>query len=222
MAPFKFKKATTADIPFITETLIAAEKSGSDILSYTAIFGLSEADTRKYIAQMLAEEEDGCELSVSSYLLAVKDGETAAAIGAWVERAEGIPSSMIKGNLLQFTLPAECIKRAAIVNKIVGELQIEHTPDTIQIGVVYVAEGFRGQNLVQLLIEEHLDRLTTEFPQAEEAHVQVFGSNVAAIKAYEKAGFKVNMIKESNHPEIEKYLPARKKVLMKRKILERR
>ena len=40
-----FRKAVEADIEFIVEGIIEAEKSGSDKLPYTTLFDLSEEDT---------------------------------------------------------------------------------------------------------------------------------------------------------------------------------
>ncbi len=42
MSDFIIRPATIADAPFLAETIIEAEKSGTDKLSYTTIFGLSE------------------------------------------------------------------------------------------------------------------------------------------------------------------------------------
>ena len=60
------RSATIDDISFLVETIIEAEKSGTDRLSYSTVFGLSNEDTHKYLNDMLKEEIDGCELSVSS------------------------------------------------------------------------------------------------------------------------------------------------------------
>jgi len=73
MDNYKIRKATLEDIDFLVEAIIAAEKGASDTLSYTAIFGLTEEKTSDYIKSMLEEEIDGCELSVSSYMVVEKD-----------------------------------------------------------------------------------------------------------------------------------------------------
>ncbi len=216
MEEFNFRSATNKDIPFLVDTIIEAEKSGTTTLSYTTVFGLTEEKARKYIADIFAEGEDGCELSVSSYLLAVSNNEIAAAIGAWVEGAEGIPSALIKGNLLKFILPRKCIKKAMAVNEIVSELNIEHKIDSIQIGVVYVAEKFRGNNLVNLLIGEKIEHLQKSYQDIKMAYVQVFSNNIPAIKAYEKANFTIAYIKEASNKDILKFLPSEEKILMQR------
>lgn len=215
---FIFRDATTADIPFLVETIIEAEKSGTDILSYTTVFGLSEDESRKYIAAMLEEEVDGCELSVSSFLLAEKDGQIAAAIAAWIEGEEGIPSTVLKGNLLNYTLPKSNIEKAMEVNPVLRDLHIEYKTDTLQLGLVYVSAAFRGQDLVRLLIEEKIRRAKEKMPSLSEMFVQVFGDNKPAIRAYEKAGFITVQSKQSGDLRVSDYLPSPTKVLMRKEI----
>ena len=215
MDKFIFRNATINDVPFLVDTIIEAEKSGTDILTYSTVFGLSEDETRKYIAEMLLEEVDGCELSISSFLVAENERQVVAAVGAWIEGIEGISSSVLKGNLLNYTLPKKCIESAIALNTMFRELHIEYIPDTIQIGLVYVSSAFRGMNLVSLLIDEQVARLKQLKPGISEIYVQVFGNNVPAIKAYEKANFKIQFAKESVNKDILKYMPADKKIQMK-------
>jgi ribosomal protein S18 acetylase RimI-like enzyme len=219
MAEFNYRKATLEDIPFLVDTIIEAEKSGTDKLSYSTVFGLSEADTRKYLADMLGEEVDGCELSVSSFLLAESEGEIAGAIASWIENAEGMPSSVLKGNLLSYTLPAESISKARELSKLLGELHIENTPDTLQLGLVYVSSSFRGKNLVSALINHQIKWAKSVDASINDMFVQVFGNNTPAIRAYEKAGFETILEKTAQNTTIQNYLPSVRKLLMKKNLV---
>ena len=216
MPAFNIRKATVVDIPFLVDTIIEAEKSGTDILTYTTIFGLSEAEARKYIIDMLLEEVDGCELSISSFLIAQKEGQYAAAVGAWIEGYEGMSSSVLKGNLLNYTLPKACIEKAISLNKLVKDLHIEYIDNSIQIGLVYVSENFRGLGLANILIEEQLKQLLQIAPGITESYVQVFGNNKAAIKSYEKSRFIFHSERVSENKVIINYFPSGSKVLMRR------
>ena len=202
MEEFIFRPATEKDIPFLVDTIIEAEKSGTDKLSYTTVFGLTENETRKYISEMLMEETDHCELSVSSFMIAEKDNQLAAAVAAWEECADGIPSSVLKGNLLNYTLPKGYIEKALSINNLLRELHLECIQGTIQVGLVYVAAAFRGKNLVRILIDKQIERLVKANSDLDEMYVQVFGNNLPAIK-------------EANDNEILLYLPSNKKILMK-------
>lgn len=209
------RNATLNDIPFLVETIIEAEKSGTEVLSYTTIFGLSESETKHYIALMLEEEIDGCELSVSAFLLAEIDGVVAAAVCAWVEGLEGVSSSTLKGNLLKFTLPEKSFENIQELNTIIKELHIDYINDSVQIGLVYVSELARGKGIVQMLLNEKITQLKEAYNTSNDVYVQVFGNNIAAIKAYEKVGFNSVLSKNAVNVDIEKYLPSSKKILMK-------
>lgn len=218
MEKFTVRNASTIDVPFLVDTIIEAEKSGTEILSYTTIFGLNEQETRKFIADMLFEEIDGCELSISSFIVAEQDGQIAAAVAAWIESSDGIPSTILKGNLLNFTLPKSSIEKAHSLNVILRNLHIDNVPESIQLGLVYVSKSFRGMNLVSLLLKEVVSKFKKEKQDLSSMYVQVFGNNTPAIKAYEKAGFNIVKIIESSQKEILNYLPSNKKILMKREI----
>lgn len=218
MPEFSIRKASLEDVSFLVNTIIEAEKSGTEIFTYSTIFGLSEDESRKYITDMLLEEIDGCELSISGFLLAEKDNQLAAAVGAWIEGYEGVPSSILKGNLLSYTLPKACIEKAMSLNNMVKELHLENIDNTIQIGLVYVSESFRGMGLANFLIEEQIKQLLQISPDIKESYVQVFGDNKAAIKSYQKSSFKIVSEKRAVSKEIINYFPSDSKVLMKREL----
>lgn len=212
------RKAILTDIPFLVEVIIEAEKAGTEIFSYSTIFGTSQKDAQKYIALMLDEEVDGCELSVSSFLVAEYEGKIVGSLSAWVEGSEGIPSSILKGNLLNYVLPKECIERAKNFNKVTREVHIEYIPNTIQIGVVYVVKEFRGKNLSNILIEEKITQLTAEHSGITDVCVQIFSCNIPSLKAFQKSDFEIALTKESAEDEIKLLLPSNTKHLLKRKL----
>jgi len=215
----QIRKADLNDIGFLVETIVEAEKSGGEIFSYTTIFGLDEAEAKQYIHRMLEEEVDGCELSVSSFYVAVQKGVLIGAVSAWMEGIAG-PSSILKGNLLQVTLPKSCFKTLAATGRMLNELHFDHKNDTIQLGLVYLTSAARGKGLVKDLIHFAVSDLKNANPQTQcdEVYVQVFGGNITAIKAYEKVGFAVADSKQSACKDVEQYLPSRSKLLMRLKI----
>ena len=218
MEEYIFRNATINDIPFLVDTIIEAEKSGTDKLSYSTIFGLSEDDVRKYLSGMLLEEVDGCELSISSFILAIADKRIVAAIAAWIEGCEGLPSTVLKGNLLNYSLPREAMNKALANNLIVRDFHIEYAHNTIQIGLVYVDKAYRGQNLVSLLMEQQISNLLLKGTNPTAVYLQVFGNNVAAIRAYEKVGFSKVLTKKSTQKDALLYMPSDSKILMKREL----
>ena len=210
---FKIRDAEIKDIDFLVETIIEAEKSGTDKLSYSTIFGITEDEVCKYLKEMLLEEIDGCELSVSSFLIAECEGNTAAAVSAWIEGKEGTPSAVLKGNLLNYILPKKCIEKAASLNEITKEIHIEYIQNTIQLGAGYVASEYRGHKLLGLLITEIIEKLRKEKSGIPNVWAQIFSCNIPSIKIHEGLDFKHIMTKESQNSEISNYLPSNKKFL---------
>lgn len=218
MHNFTIRLATMADRHFLVDAILESEKSGTDVLSYSTVFGISESAARKYIDEMLQEEIDGCELSVSSFMVAEKDGNLMAAVGAWIEGSEGIPSSILKGNLLSYFLPKECIGKALELNEVVKELYIEFIQQTIHIGIVYVPKEYRGFGLGGQLIEAQIQRFKVSNPSISQSCLHVFGGNKAAIKLYEKLGFKTTLESHSSNRFVLDYFPSGSKFLMIRQL----
>lgn len=218
MNDFFIRDASINDVSFIVETIIEAEKSGTEIFTYKTVFGLSENEAKIYIKQMLEEEVNGCELSVSSFKLAVSNNKIIAATAAWVEGSEGLPSAILKGNLLNYILPKNCIDQAKGLSSVLHGVNIEHKNNTIQLGLVYVSKEFRRKGLVKILIDNHIKFLKQNYKHIDQIYVQVFGNNIAAIKAYKKVGFSIVHTKRSSKKEILNLLPFNEKILMKREI----
>jgi hypothetical protein len=216
MNDLSIRDASPADVDFLSRTIIEAEKSGTERLSYTTIFGLSEEESKKYIAQMLAEEVDGCELSISSFMVAEVEGEIVAASSAWIEGYYGISSSILKGNLLNHCLPRECIERASRFKHIIQEMHVEYSPDTIQIGSSFVDGKFRGRGLIAAVHSRLTERLKRIKPEIKVAQVQIFSCNTSSLRAFENAGFSIVAIRESSDERITRFLPSNKKYLLTR------
>lgn len=215
---FKIRPATKDDIPFLVVTIIEAEKSGTNVLPWSTIFGLSEAETQRYLSEMLSEEIEGCELSVASFLVAEKEGRVVAALSAWIEGLNNAPSSQLKGNLLSYVLPKGSIIKASSIHPIIQEINIDYIPGTIQKGAGYVKNEFRNKKLFGILTDEIIRRLLLIDPNVSEVYTQIYGCNIPAIKANEKAGFRIILQKESSNSEILNYLPSNKKLLMKKEL----
>jgi len=211
-----FRRATIDDVGFLAEAIIEAEKSGTDILSYTTVFGLSEKETKSLIIEMLKEEIDGCDLSVSSFLVAEKDGEVIAALSIWLEGLSGISSTILKGNLLSCHLSEKALDNAKKVIHITSELSIEPISGSLSIGAGYVHPKHRGKGLLRRLTELHIEDAMKIDPPPKEIYTQIFSNNTPAIKTNEKLGFKTIAVYHAKTESIARLLPSNKKILMMR------
>ena len=127
------RKATLDDVEFIATVLIEAEKSMTNNFGLANFFELSEEDIRKYIIQILEEEVDGCEFSLSSFFVAEYDGEPVSALGGWLEGYyDEMPSTLLKANLVGYVFPKENVLRTRDKADIVKALQIEREMGTYQ------------------------------------------------------------------------------------------
>ena len=212
------RKATEADKDFLITSIIEAEKSGSDVISYSAIFNISEAELRTALGHILDEDMAGQELSISAFLIAEVDGERAAALSTWVEKVNGMSSNMIKSNLLMYFIDREKILAAAPNLTLMNEVAIQRDEYALQIECVYTAPAYRGKGLTARLIDEHIKRRLEEGMTFNKVQVILLKNNDAAQKAYAKAGFAIKEEKKCNNKAILHLLPCDTKVLMEKQL----
>jgi ribosomal protein S18 acetylase RimI-like enzyme len=213
MPSYIIRDANKDDIDFIVEAIIEAEKSGSEVFSYSRVFNLSEEELKGIFRSMLLEEVDGCEFSISNYIIAETGNVVVGTIGAYVESNEQ-SSSIIKSNLLRHFLPARSIIYASQFAKITSELVIDHVKDALSLVVVYINPAHRGNGLFELLTEEHIKRSRSII----ELSVQVMANNLYAIRSYERYGFRTDFIIKSDNENIRQFLPYNEKILMKKSL----
>lgn len=211
MTDYTVRAASLDDIDFIVKSIIEAEKSGSDKLSYSTIFNISEEEVSRILRMILLEEIDGCELSLSNYLIAEDENEVAGAIGALVDNKE-ISSAVIKNNLLGYFLSKRSILYANKNARIASELVIDNLKDCLSIMVVYISPKHRGKHLFELITNEHIKRNEG----IKELAIQVMANNSYAIKAYERYGFETSFVKKFKDPNILQFLPYNEKILMRK------
>ena len=210
------RQATLDDVDFIATTIIEAEKSSTDKIGPANYFELSESDYREYLIRMLEEEIDGCELSVSSFVLAEYDGKVIAARGGWMEgdNEEHLPSSMLKSNLFAFVLPKENLLKGQNKYGIVKDILIERDMGTYQFENSYTDPEFRGLHIMAELDNYHVERAREK--GAKKIQVVVCRENEKALKARQRSGFKTVKIYTSHHPQIREYYPDNTLLLMEK------
>lgn len=212
------RRATIDDIEFLTDTIVAAEKSGTDNFGLAKLFDLSENEMRDYIKAMLDEEIEGCEISVSSFMVAEDNGHVVSAFAGWVEgqNEDELPSAILKSNLVGYCLPVDNVKGSQDKADIVRPLQIEREEGTYQLEYSYTLPEYRGKGILGLIVEAHEQEAVAKGIKKMQVHV--FDNNPAAIKSYEKKGFKVTRRFESVHPETSLYFPSNVELLMEKEL----
>ena len=212
------RPATLDDIEFIATTIIEAEKSSTDKIGPANYFEVSASDYRKYLIQMLEEEIDGCEISISSYVVAEYEEEIVAARGGWLEgnNEEGASSSMLKSNLFAYVLPRENLMKGQIKYDIVKDIMIEREMGTYQLENSYTKAEFRGYHIMAMLDEYHINIAIKKGVKKIQAHVSK--NNDKSIRACERSGFHIVRSFTSKHPQVTDYYPDNTMVLLEREL----
>lgn len=225
----KIRRATLNDVDFLVDTIVAAEKSGTDNFGLAKLFELSEGEMRTYIKAMLEEEVDGCEFSVSSFLVADHQGKAVSAFAGWVEgqNEDGMSSALLKSNLIGYCLPMENVMKSQSKSDIVRPLQIEREEGTYQLEYSYTLPEYRGKGIMKDIINMHIIDYKQNTPPHHPHHqeggirkiqVHVFANNEAAIGTYKRCGFEITKEYNSNNPLVEQYFPYHTILLMERKV----
>lgn len=194
------RKATLNDIDFIIETIIVAEKSGTENFGLAKSLDLSEEEMRKYLRLMIEEEIDGCEFSISSFLVADYNGTVISALAGWVEgdNEDSLPSSIVKSNLISYFVPTENILKLNSKSDAVGPIQIEREKGSYQFEYGYTHPDYRGKGIMDLIISEHMQIALKKGVKKMQVHI--FENNSASLRNYRKKGFEIKNRFESKNP----------------------
>lgn len=219
----KIRRATLNDVDFLVDTIVAAEKSGTDNFGLAKLFELSEGEMRTYIKAMLEEEIDGCEFSVGSFLVADHQGKAVSAFAGWVEgqNEDGMSSALLKSNLIGYCLPMENVMKSQSKSDIVRPLQIEREEGIYQLEYSYTLPEYRGKGIMKDIINMHIVDYQQSTPPHQEGgirkiQVHVFANNEAAIGTYKRCGFEITKEYNSNNQLVEQYFPYHTILLMER------
>ena len=216
------RRASIIDVDFLTDTIIEAEKSGTDNLGLARIFELSDKEMRNYIKDILEEEIDGCELSISSFLVAEHHGNAVAAFAGWIEgqNEDGLSSAILKSNLIGYCLPMENVSKSQNKSDIVRSLQIEREEGSYQLEYSYTLPEYRGKGIMKDIINQHIVEYKQNIPHSHrdisKIQVHVFANNEVAIRTYKHCGFEIKQIYDSNNQLVEQYFPYHTLLLMEK------
>ncbi len=218
--PYNIRFANEHDIAFLVETIIAAEKSGTDFCGLSNLIGLNEEQTKKGLTKILAEEIEGCEFSTTEFAIATHNDIPVAAFCGWIEgeNEDEQPSATLKSNLLIHAFGTEIIPSLQKNKNLLNAIQLTRTPGAHQVEYAFVDPNHRGNKLIDKLIEFLLQQALTKKPQLELAEVQVYANNSSAIKVYQRMGYEP-VQKAVYSPELNAHtLPFHEKWMMQKKL----
>jgi ribosomal protein S18 acetylase RimI-like enzyme len=217
MSEYTIRKANESDIPFLTDVVIEAEKSNCKQLSFSTLFNLSEETARKHIASMFDEEIDGCEFSLSNYLIVEYEGKRVAGLGAWIEAFDGNqPSAILKSNLISYTFGKDAVAYLKTKAHLIKGMLTEREPMTLQIEYLFVDYAHRGKKLGSLLFRTQEDLHREKYPELKKVQLHLFGNNYVAQEIYKKMDYVFVSSHKSDEPETMEYLPYNEKIIMEK------
>ena len=221
MNEYLIREAIQKDIPFLADIVIAAEKGNSDKLSFSTLFNLTEKKVKDLIIAMFDEEIDGCEFSLSSFLITECKGEPVAGFGAWIEGfKESMPSKILKSNLISYTFGKENMEYFKSKSYLIKDMIAERGKGTLQFEYLFVSNNHRGKRLADRLIQKHEENALITYPELKKAQVQLFKNNRNAINVYERNGFEILKTNKSDQKDIADYLPFNEKYIMEKKLIK--
>ena len=215
-----FRRATIEDISFIVDVIVNAEKGGTEKFGFANLFGMSEQEARCMLNEMLEEEIDGCEFSISSFIIAEYEGVPVSAFAGWIEgeNEDSMPSSLLKSNLIAYYLPKDCLENSMARADAVKDLQIERELGTYQLEYSYTISEHRGHGLVGKIIEEHCRVARQSGKDVSRMYVHTFVNNESAVAVYKKSGFHEVQKFVSDSPKAKEYYPYNEVILLEKNI----
>ncbi len=216
----ELKRATETDVDFIVKAIIEAEKSGTNKLSYATMFQLSETLVEEILKNAVMEDIPGQELCISGFMIAWIDGVPSGAVCSWIEGHDEIPSALLKANILYHFLGTEVLERAAQNSKLVEQLNIPRETGAIQIESVYVHNKFRGLSVSAKIILEQIKNIILNGHKVSKIQIQLAATNQAALRSYQKLGFKTVVTKKCDDARILDFLPSDTKIMMELSVEE--
>lgn len=214
------RPATVNDIDFLVETVIQAEKSSTGNCGLANYFDVTEEEMRNYLTKMFEEEVDGCEFSLSSFIVIEYEGKVVAAMGGWLEgdNEDEMPSSLLKSNLLMYVMPKEKIIKSQENMAITKDLSIDREWSTYQGEYSYILPGHQGQFLLQDLLSAHVERAKSYGDKVKKMQVHVFEHNKVVLLNNKIMGFKTTKKFTSDNTRILEFYPYNTIVLMEKEI----
>lgn len=212
------RPATANDIDFLVETVIQAEKSSTGNCGLANYFDVTEEEMRDYLTKMFEEEVDGCEFSLSSFIVIEYEGKVVAAMGGWLEgdNEDEMPSSLLKSNLLMYVMPKEKIIKSQENAAITKELSIEREWRTYQLEYSYVIPEHQGQFLVQDLMTAHINKANNYNGEVKKMQAHAFEHNKVILLINKMMGFKITNRYMSDNPRIPEFYPYNVMVLLEK------
>lgn len=210
------RAATPKDAEFLAEVLRMAEGGGSGKVTYQRLFDLTDEELHNFLLRAQQEELEGCEMGYPNYIIAMVEGEPAGACAAWIEGEIGMASNLIKANFIVEALGRDRWKAARDNLRTFSRVDIHREEGAMQLDSFAVMPNYKGYGITQKMIQEQRKRLKSLGYDPVKAQIIQTNTNIAARRAYEKAGFRFVRESASSDPELQRFLTGNGKILLEK------
>lgn len=208
MNTFNVRKANNSDIDFLIKSIIEADKSSTDVSSYSRLLGMKEDELQDLFKDIFDEELESCELAVDSFAVACYEDKAVAACASWIEGLDGLASWQLRTTALFCSLAPENLELLKGHIQNFSSINIPRTEGTLQIESVYIEPEYRGNGLFLELLNFHINFAKDQGHNFNLAELLTYNSNSRAEAAYRKVGFEKIKSSHSEHPNILDYYPS--------------
>jgi ribosomal protein S18 acetylase RimI-like enzyme len=211
------RDATVKDSDFLIEAIINAEKGNGNIVSYCAIFDITENEFASLMRKIF--KEIFLILSLVLEIFKIADWrKSCAAYTGGLKESEVMPSGLLKMSAFKAFLDKRQIEHYHSIASVVDEVGIKRDHMTLQLETTYVREGYRGRGIVGLLTDALISSAKMKYPAISKAQVQLFKQNQAAVLSQTKLGFTIVEERTTENTEVLKYLPGLTRIKMQKSI----
>ena len=216
METLHIRPATVQDVTFLVQSILDAEASGTDLVSYQRLFELSDVEMREKFSNIVREDIEGQELCYVNFWIAEINNQPVAATAAWIEGENGFSSNTIKAQLLAEYLGMERWRAAQERLKAISVIDMAREKGTLQLDAIAVVAEQRGKGILQELLKIICQNMHVRYPALSKAQILLMNNNERALKAYEKAGFSLVKETRSDDPILLTLLPGNGRLLLER------
>jgi ribosomal protein S18 acetylase RimI-like enzyme len=217
MKQISIRQAGSDDKEFLAASIVEADRSGTDRSAYSALFRMIDADLKELFIRIFGFELVDCEYAVSSFCVAEAEGKPVAACAAWLEEEDSIPSWQYKFSALRSALEPAAFKHLLSLQGEVSGILPSRTAGCMQVESVFVLPEFRGLGLFQQMLLHQKNRFAERESTPGSIQIIAYDNNLAAIRTYEKAGFRIRENTKANSAFVHKNYPSDGMVLMEMK-----
>jgi ribosomal protein S18 acetylase RimI-like enzyme len=212
---YKVERANNLNPDLVVNCIVESEYSGSEILSYAAIFNITLNETRALIKEIVVQNINNQPWALDNFYFLLFNNQPVCGLCAWIEPFNGNGFDFVKSQVLAYMLKDKWLN-SELNLRITAEISVVRLQGALQLEHLYTIPQFRNCGFMSKLIIE----LETRFKllSNEMSQIILMGNNQNAYNLYSKLGYRLENKICSSNLEIFKFLPSNCKLSLIKKI----